>query len=318
MLNWFVTFVFLTVFSLPLQAAEQQMTVAGLSGTLLMPDNLKTGSVLPVVLIVAGSGPVNRDGNISHIHNNSLKFLAEGLADTGIASLRYDKRGIGQSRSETINESDMRFSGNVDDALSWYDLLQKDDRFSKIIFAGHSEGALVVTLAAQQREKLPTKLKGVVLLTGAGTPAGELLRKQLLKAGLPEGLRTEASEALDRLEQGKRVEPVSKELNAVFRQSVQNYLISWFAIDPAKELARLTLPVLIVSGGQDLQVEAVEATKLARSVQQGQLLHIEAMNHILKPAHGDRAKNIASYSQPDMPLTPELLPAIAAFIAAQN
>lgn len=317
MIKWFVAVVFVGFSVLPLQAAEQIISVAGLSGTLMIPDK-QADSAIPVVLIVAGSGPTNRDGNLGHIQNNSLKYLAEGLATAGIASLRYDKRGVGESKSEAVHESDMRFSGNVADTLSWYDWLQKDQRFSKIILAGHSEGALVVTLTAQLREKSPTKLKGVILLTGVGSPADQLLKRQLLKVELPENLREEALTALAQLKKGNRVEQVSKELNAVFRQSVQNYLISWFALDPAKELARLTLPVLIVSGGQDLQIESSEAMKLADAAQYGQLLHIEAMNHILKPATGDKAENVASYSQPELPLAPDLMPALVRFIDTQK
>lgn len=317
MLKRFIAIVLLGFSVSSLQAAEQKITIAGLSGTLLLPDK-QTHSAFPVVLIVAGSGPTNRDGNIGHIHNNSLKFLAEGLATAGIASLRYDKRGIGESKSERVHESDMRFSGNVADMLSWYDVLQKDHRFSEVILAGHSEGALVVTLAAQQREKAPTKLKAIILLAGAGSPATQVLRGQLLKSGLSEDLRTEAFAALNQLENGKRVEQVSNELNAVFRQSVQDYLISWFALDPAKELERLSLPVLVVSAGQDLQVEPEEVEKLRGAAQYGQHLHIEAMNHILKPATGDKAGNVASYSQPDMPLAPDLMPALVNFIDTQK
>lgn len=317
MIKWFVAVVFVGFSVLPLQAAEQIISVAGLSGTLMMPDK-QADSAIPVVLIVAGSGPTNRDGNLGHIQNNSLKYLAEGLATAGIASLRYDKRGVGESKSEAVHESDMRFSGNVADTLSWYDWLQKDQRFSKIILACHSEGALVVTLTAQLREKSPTKLKGVILLAGVGSPADQLLKRQLLKVELPENLREEALTALAQLKKGNRVEQVSKELNAVFRQSVQNYLISWFALDPAKELARLTLPVLIISGGQDLQIEASEGNKLVDAAQNGQLLHIDAMNHILKPATGDKAENLASYSQSELPLAPDLMPALVRFIDTQK
>lgn len=300
------------------QGAEEERTVAGLSGTLLMPDHRSSNSDLPVVLIVAGSGPVDRNGNIGSLENNSLKFLAEGLANAGIASVRYDKRGIGKSSSVDISEANMLFSGNVTDGLAWVDLLQKDPRFSKIILLGHSEGALVVTLAAQQREQSRTKLKGVILLAGAGSPAGVLLKSQLLSAGLSGALLQEALETTDKLQSGKRVDEISKELYGLFRPSVQNYLISWFAIDPAKEVALLKSPVLIVSGGQDLQIEAAEADKLADAASNGQVVKIAAMNHILKPSVQERMQNFATYSRADLQLVPELIPALAAFIADQK
>lgn len=300
------------------QGAEEERTVAGLSGTLLMPDHRSSNSDLPVVLIVGGSGPVDRNGNIGSLENNSLKFIAEGLANAGIASVRYDKRGIGKSSSVDISEANMLFSGNVTDGLAWVDLLQKDPRFSKIILLGHSEGALVVTLAAQQREQSRTKLKGIVLLAGAGSPAGVILKNQLLSAGLSGALLQEALETTDKLQSGKRVDEISKELYGLFRPSVQNYLISWFAIDPAKEVALLKSPVLIVSGGRDLQIEAAEADKLAHATSSGHVVKIEAMNHILKPSVQERMQNFATYSRADLELVPELIPALAAFIADQK
>jgi alpha/beta superfamily hydrolase len=111
-----------------------------LSGTLLIPGEI---SKYPVALIIAGSGPTDRDGNNTSMKNNSLKLLATSLAEHQIASLRYDKRGIGASREAAISEADLRFEDFIEDARDWIGLLIKDKRFSEVIVIGHSEGSLI-------------------------------------------------------------------------------------------------------------------------------------------------------------------------------
>lgn len=308
----------LCIVGLPAQAAEYITSSSGLSGTLLLPVQHENFSKMRVVLIVAGSGAVDRDGNVANLKNNSLKFLAEALADNGIASLRYDKRGVAGSVSSMIPERDLRFSNNVNDMLDWYELLEKDERFSDILLLGHSEGALVATLAAQKIQKQKkAKLKSIILLTAAGSPAAEILKTQLIAAQLPHDMLQRALTILLDLQNGQRVDTVPHELNALFRPSVQDYVISWFALDPAKELAHVTVPVLIVSGGQDIQVPITEARKLA-AIGKGRWVHIENMNHILKPLDTDRVKNLASYSNPHLKLAQELLPALVSFIQEQH
>jgi alpha/beta superfamily hydrolase len=91
-----------------------------LEGTLLT-DDLKVSKT--VALIIAGSGPTNRDGNNPTMINNSLKMLADELAKIGISSLRYDKRGIGESKSSGLKESELRFDNYINDANSWVEYL---------------------------------------------------------------------------------------------------------------------------------------------------------------------------------------------------
>src|SRR5690606_27508107 len=100
------------------------------SGTLLVPANLEE---MPVALIISGSGPTDRDGNNPVMQNNSLKLLAEALADAGIASLRYDKRGIAASAIPNASESDVTFEDFISDAEGWIDLLKQDERFNDFV-----------------------------------------------------------------------------------------------------------------------------------------------------------------------------------------
>src|SRR5579859_7330981 len=111
----------LALFAITTTAEElvQLKTPSGtIYGTLLVPSAPKR---MPVVLLIAGSGPTDRNGNSAMLPapNNSLKMLAEALAARNIASLRYDKRGIGESKAAMTAEKDLRFDTYVDDAVAW-------------------------------------------------------------------------------------------------------------------------------------------------------------------------------------------------------
>src|SRR5690606_11236335 len=123
------------------------------------------GAPSPVVLIIAGSGPTDRDGNSPLLpgQNNSLRLLAEGLAQRGIATLRYDKRGIAESANAELREADLRFNTYVDDAAALLSRLHDDARFSRVSVVGHSEGALIAVMAAQK-----AAVDAIVSIAGAG------------------------------------------------------------------------------------------------------------------------------------------------------
>jgi pimeloyl-ACP methyl ester carboxylesterase len=279
-----------------------------LHSTLLLPKD--TSKPMPVVLLLSGSGPTDRNGNSPMLHgkNNALLMLAEGLAANGIASLRYDKRGVGESAGAMVAEADLRLDTYVDDALSWCEQLRRDKRFSAVIIAGHSEGSLIGMLAAKR-----CAADGFVSISGAGRSAADILRTQL--AGkLPPELAVQSEAIITNLEAGKTTENPPPALDAIYRPSVQPYLISWFRYDPAKWIAALTVPVLIVQGTTDLQVGVDDAKRLAAANPKAKLLVIEGMNHVLKEVPADREKQIASYSNPDLRLAPEFLAGVVDFV----
>jgi pimeloyl-ACP methyl ester carboxylesterase len=279
-----------------------------LHSTLLLPKD--TTKPMPIVLLISGSGPTDRNGNSPMLKgkNNSLLMLAEGLAANGIASLRYDKRGVGESAGAMVAEADLRLDTYVDDAMSWCEQLRKDKRFSAVIIAGHSEGSLIGMLAAKR-----CSADGFISISGAGRSAADILRTQL--AGkLSPGLATQSEAIIKNLEAGKMTENPPPELDAIYRPSVQPYMISWFRYDPAKWVAALTVPVLIVQGTTDLQVTVDDAKRLAAANPKAKLILIEGMNHVLKEVPDDRDKQIASYSNPDLRLAPEFLVGIVDFV----
>ena len=139
-------FLFATIFALAQDETIVLETPTGnIEGTLLLPSKEN----IPLVLIIAGSGPTDRDGNSGSLKNNSLKMLAQGLYNNNIASFRFDKRGIAKSEKAMISEEDLRLEHYIRDVQQWYLLLKNDSRFSSVIILGHSEGSLIGMIASQ-------------------------------------------------------------------------------------------------------------------------------------------------------------------------
>jgi pimeloyl-ACP methyl ester carboxylesterase len=294
--------------SSPPAAIEAVPADTAIHSTLLLPQD--TTKAMPVVMFISGSGPTDRDGNSPILpgKNNSLKMLAEGLAMNGIASLRYDKRGVGQSAKAIVAEADLRFDTYIDDAVAFCEQLRADKRFSAVVIAGHSEGSLIGMVAAKR-----CNASGFISIAGAGRPAADILRAQL--AGkLPPALATQSDAILKDLEAGKTTESPPAELFAIYRPSVQPYIISWFRYDPAKSIAALTVPVLIIQGTTDVQVSVDDAKRLAAANPKAKLLIVEGMNHVLKNVSSDKEKQASSYSDPALQLAPDLLLNIVAFV----
>lgn len=290
------------------QASEVSMTVNGckISGTLEIP---KSDKPVDVVLIIAGSGPTDRDGNnLITGKNNSLKMLADLFYKNGIASLRYDKRGIGAS--DKVNESNLSFDMYVNDAIEWVKYLRKDKRFSKIIIVGHSEGSLVGMIVAQRID-----VDKFISLCGAGKPAYELIEEQLRNNKVLQELLNNGKVIMDSLKQGFPVKNVNPSLAMLFRPSVQPYIMTWFKYDPAKEISKLTIPILVVGGTTDFQVGVKDAELLSDANQRSKLVIVENMNHILKEVStSDRMINAQTYSNPELDLSPEFCRTIIEFL----
>lgn len=289
---------------------EEPWSAGHLAGTYTQSvnDNPSRG---PAVLIIAGSGPSSRDGSF-----NTYRLLAQGLAASGIRSLRYDKRGVGQSRALVEREDDLVLQHFVDDAImAARDLAARPD-VSSVVMVGHSEGGLIATLAAA---RMP--LAGIVLLASTGRRLDVVIREQLLAMPLPasmEHVRREALEILERLSRGERVAEVSADNAPLFRPSVQPFLLSVFAVDPAAELEKVSLPVMLVRGSSDIQVSAEDLELLAKARPDARVLRLPETNHAFKPAPADisnRTAQLRSYD-PAAPLVPGLVPAIVDFVRA--
>jgi len=273
-----------------------------ISGTLIIPNKLNEHH--PIAIIIAGSGPTDRDGNSGLMVNNSLKYLAEGLAKNKIASFRYDKRAIGKSLSSSIKETDLRFEDYVNDVKALIKDFKKDDRFSEVIIIGHSEGSLLGMIAVQN-----TNVKKYVSVSGVGRTADLILKDQLSQQY---GIKT-ITPILDSLKSGYMVSNLGK-LKTLFRPSVQPYMISWFKYNPQKEIKGVTCPVLILQGDNDIQVKVKEADLLKNAKPSADYKIISGMNHIMKIIKGNFNDNLKSYYNPDLPDSKSLVSTISKFI----
>ena len=303
-MKWFILLFFISLEAFSQEKNYDSLQVSidpEVQGTLLSP---KGENQPPLAILIAGSGPTDRDGNQALFKNNSLKYLAEGLAQKGIATFRYDKRVIAQINNATVQEEKMTFEDEVNDALLVVNHFK--DKYKKIILIGHYEGALIGLLVAQK-----VVVSKFVSISGAGNSSATLIEEQIGK-NAPQ-LKEESQKIISQLRKGELVDNISPYLAPVFRKSVQPYLISWFKYEPAKEIAKLQIPILIVQGTNDLQVEDKEAQLLKEAQPKAQLLLIEGMNHVLKKVK-TLEENQLSYLNPDLPISGELVEGIASFI----
>src|SRR2546426_3113510 len=161
----------------PAVAAESPYTIHSgaleLGGTLTVP-RAAVGKV-PVVVIIAGSGPTDRNGNsVMGIRPNSYAQLAWRLAERGIASLRYDKRVLPATKG-AVDISRLALDDFAADARAAAESLMRDSRFSRVVLLGHSEGAALALIAARESPKVA----GVISVSGLGRPLGVVMREQL-------------------------------------------------------------------------------------------------------------------------------------------
>lgn len=294
----------------PVKKDPSDVEVATPSGTLVGTLDLPSGKgPWPVVLFIAGSGPVDRDGNAASMKNDCLKQLGQSLAKRGIAALRYDKRGVGASTPAGPDESKLSIAIYANDAAAWIKKLRTDKRFTKVAVLGHSEGSLVGILAAKQ-----APYDALISIAGAGRGLGAVLREQL-KQNLPAELNPKATEILVELEAGRTVTDVPAPLMALFRPSVQPYFMSWLKYDPAKEIVGLSVPILVVQGTTDLQVTGDDAKLLAGNNKHAKLAIIEDMNHVMKHTTEKTVLGqLKCYSDPAVPIEPRLVETVGSFL----
>lgn len=296
---------------MPVRLNERSISLNTSSGQINGKIIAPGASTYPLVLIIAGSGPTDMDGNsaLAGMKNNSLKYLAEELGRRGIGSLRFDKRGIASSAAAGKDEYSMRFEDLIKDVREWIDLLSRDRRLSGIYIAGHSEGALIGMIASQNNPKV----KGYISLAGAGRPLSDILEEQM--SAQPEVIRKMIVSINDSLKAGKLVPSVPLGLQALFRSSVQPYLISCYKYNPQEEIKKLTVPVLLLQGKTDIQISVKDAELLKQSLPSAELHLIDGMNHVLKDCDTmDRQKQMAVYTNPDLPVNENLLLFIEKFV----
>jgi pimeloyl-ACP methyl ester carboxylesterase len=266
------------------------------------------------VLIVAGSGPTDRNGNSAgplRAQNNSNLYaiLAWQLAEAGIASVRYDKRALGDNLQK-IDIAQTSIDDFVADVIAGARRVLADRRFSRVILIGHSEGAELVLQAVNRG----APASGIVMMSGAGRPIMTVLREQLSKQLPPEEL-VKWDSASARYLRGEGAGDVHPGLRSLLLPVNRRFMQTWAKYDPAAEISRVKVPVLIVQGARDIQVSEADARALKAAQPAAKLVVIPAANHVYRAAASDdRMAQMRLYADPTIPIVPELTPAIADWI----
>ena len=299
-------------------AQERDVVIACDWGDISATLSTPTAGSDVVVVIVAGSGPTDRNGNSGQSLNTyAYKKLSDELVKGGVAVLRYDKRAIGGSHLDDPSTiPHLLFDDFVDDAVRCVDYLYGEG-FKRVFIAGHSEGG-EIALHLALREGV--KVDGLVLLCCPGFPMDQILTAQLSAQLVPQymGLMVTATNIIKRIKGGESVpvESIPQELISLFHPTVQPFLCSSRAFDPAELISRVEQPTLVISGGRDIQVTKQNAEKLMAKAKRAEHIHFEQMTHILKNADtNDRIQQLLSvYTNANLPLTEGVSDAILNFV----
>lgn len=277
-----------------------------IDGTLLTPKGVAKPDL---VIIIAGSGPTNRDGNQNFMKNNALKKLAIALGQNGIASFRYDKRVVKQIRQGNIDKNTM-FDDFVTDATDVISFFQSDENFNKLIVLGHSQGSLVGILAAKEQAD------GFVSLAGAGQNIGNVIADQI--SNTAPMFTSDTDRIISSLKKGETTRDYPQALSSVFNLELQPFMINWMQYNPSEEITKLKIPILLINGTKDLQVPVEEAEMLQQAQPSSELILIENMNHVLFEIRGDELENAKSYNESQRPISKKLIESITNFIQELN
>lgn len=260
-----------------------------LHGTLAFPE-ANAAKKHPAVLLLHGSGPVDRDENAPFAKMNVFKRLSEALTENGYAVLRYDKRGVGESKG---NFYEAGLFDLVSDAEAAFTFLQAhpDIDADRIFLIGHSEGcALAVLLQLRQTAR------GLILLAGAAESLkttilrqGEQASRDIQSMGGWKGAFFRLLKIPERImkQQASLIARVERTTQAVIRMKGQKIPAKWlrehFQYNVVNDLSKITCPVLAITGSKDLQVLPEHARIFAENVSGVSEFHIlENMNHILR------------------------------------
>lgn len=281
-----------------------------LKGVMLLPSTIRS----PLALIIPGSGYIDHDGNSPlGLRASTYRLLAHDLAQRGVATVRIDKRGMFMSASAFADANAATIEDYVEDVRVWVATVRQRTGASCIWLIGHSEGGLVAMAAAQDQPGVC----GLVLASTPGRRLGEVLRSQIKANPANAPVLKEAMSAIDSLEQGKRVDTTNMHpaLQHLFNSKVQGLLISEFSYDPPRLITGYPKPILVLQGQRDIQVSEEDARLLKQAAPQTTLLLLPDVNHVLKPVtSGNLGLNLATYSDPELPLAQEVGRSIGEFI----
>ena len=259
-----------------------------------------------LAIIIAGSGPTDRDGNNSSMKSNYLKMLAEELNKNGISSFRYDKRGVSKSLGDIKSPNEIQFLDYVNDVKSIINHFKDTKKYKKIVIIGHSEGSLIGMLASKYIAD------GFISIAGAGVDYLTLIQRQL--SNRAPYIKSMSDPIIEQLKKNKLVDSVPPMLNNLFGTNLQRFLIDASSFDPAAEISKLLIPILIIQGTNDIQVEVKDAKILHTASSKSKLKIIQGMNHVFRQVSENFILNLQTYANPDLPIDENLPVIISEFI----
>ena len=271
-------------------------------GTLINSKNLNS----TLAIIISGSGPTDRDGNNISLKSDYLKMLAEGLQENQISTYRYDKRGVGKSVGDLKSGYEIKFSDYINDVVSIIKHFKDSKKFKELVVIGHSEGALIGMIASQS---IADKF---ISVAASGEDYLTLIERQL--SIQPSFVRSMSEPIIEKLKDKKMVDSVPPLLNSLFRADVQSYLIDASGYDPVEEISKLNMPILIIQGSTDIQIEVSDALILHKAAKNSKLEIIDGMNHVFRQATDNPLLNLQTYGNPELPIDNNMVNIISEFI----
>jgi pimeloyl-ACP methyl ester carboxylesterase len=271
----------------------------------------------PILLVIPGSGPTDRDGNGPlGIRASTYRLLAQGLSQEGIGTVLIDKRGMFSSAPAVASANDVTVPDYVADTRAWIKVIRASTGAKCVWLLGHSEGGLVALVSAQEAPDIC----GLILVAAGGRKLGDVLREQFRSNPALAPILNQAEAAIAAFEQGKPVDlAASPGLAPIFPPQIHGFLRSLLSYDPAELISHVGKPILILQGDKDIQVGVVDARRLKLGSPGAELVLLRNTNHVLKTVESDdRQVNIATYINPDLPLAPGVVSAIAGFVAAHS
>ena len=269
----------------------------------------------PLVVLVAGAGRTDRNGNNVDVpgKTDSLKLLAQMLRQRGVGTLRYDKRGTGEAYKLETPGQMTSFTQHVKDLARIIASVSSLPRDGRLIVAGMNEGAWQAS-AAFALLKADVEVDGLVVLDASGVRPLETLEQSV--ENLPADLKATALEAAHTLVSTGKLIDVPQELANFFSPNRTAWLASWLAFDPAATLSAVKIPVLLVYGERDMQVDRAAFSKLISAAPSAAVRVVPDMNYALKTVHSDD-ENYAAFTDPSFNVPPVLADLLEAYAKAQ-
>ncbi|MFO7978691.1 MAG: alpha/beta hydrolase [Bacteroidales bacterium] len=315
---------------------HNQQAGINLSGTLTLPE--KEGR-FPAVILISGSGPQNRDEEV--FGHKPFLVLADHLTRKGIAVLRFDDRGVGQSEGDFAQATSYDFAEDVEHGLDFL-LARNDIETEHIGLLGHSEGGMIAPIVAAER---PGDVGFIVLLAAPGVPGRELLLMQQQAIGQASGLPAEEMQKNRQINEKLFQMLRDSENEAQLRQDITQYLeeafadtssippgmsreqfismqvqqlaspwmINFLAFDPATVLRKVEAPVLAINGSKDLQVPAQENLQaIEQALEQGgnedvTAMPLEGLNHLFQESQSGLPNEYGTIKQTFSPIALEVI-----------